>query len=68
MEITLQLRWIMVCQFSVSSFSTSKSHFKWFPYNGIAFMTLGLRYFVLRLHYVWEQRCNHVSVLFVIVT
>ena len=50
MEITLQLRCILVCQLTVS-FSTSELN------ESLAmtlFMTLGLRFFVVRLHYLWK--------------
>ena len=51
MEITLQLLFVLVCQFSVS-FSTSELRYKCFSHNDIFFMTLGQRFFVVRLHYV----------------
>ena len=44
MEITLQLRCLLVCQFKVS-FSTLELHYKWISYNDVFFMTLGLRFF-----------------------
>ena len=62
-----QLRCVLVCQFTLS-FSTSELGYKCFSYNEMFFMTLGLHYFVVRLHYVWKYRCNYVSFLFVIVT
>ena len=53
METTLQLRFALVCQFTVS-FSTSQLHCKCFSYNDLFFMTLGLHFFVVSLHYVWK--------------
>ena len=67
MEITSQLRCVLVCQFTVS-FPTSELCYKCFSYNDIFFMTLGLRslwYVALRMEIMYG---NYVSFLFVIVT
>ena len=53
MEITLQLRFVLFYQFT-ASFSTSELRYKSFSYNDISFMTLGLHFFVVRLHYLWK--------------
>ena len=53
MEVTSQLRCVLFCQFTVS-FRTSELSYKCFPYIDIFFMTLGLRSFLVRLHYVWK--------------
>ena len=53
MKIMSKLCCVLVCQFTVS-FPTSELCYKCFSYNDIFFMTLGLRSFVVRLHYVWK--------------
>ena len=55
MEITLQLRCVLFCQFIVY-FTMSELCYKCFSYNDIFFKTLGLRLLVVRLHYVWKKR------------
>ena len=59
MEITLQLRFVLVCQFT-ASFSASELRYKSFSYNDISFMTLGLRF--------WWYDCityrNNVTITF----
>ena len=47
MESASQLLYFLVCQFN-ASFPTSDLCYKCFSYNGIFFMTLGLRSFVVR--------------------
>ena len=59
MEITSQLRWVQVCQLTVS-FSTSELCYKCFSYKGIFFMTLGLRF----LQYVCITYGNNVTITF----
>ena len=49
----LQLRYVFVCQFTVS-FSMSKLRYECVSYNDISFMMLRLRFFVVRLHYIWK--------------
>ena len=51
LQLQLQLNYVLVCQFTVS-FSASEIHYKCFSYNDMVFLTLGLRFFVVRLHYV----------------
>ena len=53
MEITLHLRYVLVHQFT-KSFPSSELRYKCFSYNDIYFMTSGLRFFVVGLHYVWK--------------
>ena len=52
-EITSQLRCVLFCQFSVY-FSTSELSYKCLCNNDIIFMTSGLRFFMVRFHYVWK--------------
>ena len=67
MESTSQLRCVLVCQFTVS-FPTSELCYKCFSYNGIFFMTLWLRSFVVccitygnniwKLRFVFVRHCD----------
>ena len=61
MEITLQFCCVLVCQFTVS-FSTPELHCKFFSYNDIFFMALGLRFFVVRLtlqlRFIFFRHCE----------
>ena len=51
LQLQLQLNYVLVFQFTVS-FSASEIHYKCFSYNDMVFLTVGLRFFVVRLHYV----------------
>ena len=62
MEIMLQLRCVLVSQFTVSFLRQN------YIINDSLKMTLELSLFVVRLYYVWKQRYNDVLFLFVIVT
>ena len=52
MEITLQLCFVLVYQFT-PSFSISELHYKCFSYNDIFFITSQLRYLFVRRSYVF---------------
>ena len=71
MESTSQLPYLLVCQFTVC-FPTSKLCNKYFSYNDIFFMTLGLRSSVVRCitygNNVWKLRfvfVRHCIVFFI---
>ena len=59
MEITWQLRCILVCQFPVP-FSKSELHYKCFSDNDMFFMTLGLRF----LWYVYITYASNVTITY----
>ena len=71
MEITSQLPYFLVCQFTVS-FPTLELCYKCFSYNDIFFMMLGLHSFVVRCitygNNVWKLRfvfIRHCDVFFI---
>ena len=67
MKSTSQLRYVLVCQFTIS-FPASKLYNKCFSYNDIFLVTLGLRSVMVCCITYGNNVWNYVSFLFVIVT